>query len=135
MRPQMALSTRRVSVITRFEDFLASHPNRLLHLVEICLAIGVAERTLRDACEAHFGMGPKRYLTLRRMQLVRQALQHADPRTTNVTRIAIEHGFLELGRFSVAYRALFGESPSETLKLSKNASMSRMNACAAGAVT
>ena len=117
----MALSTRCVSVIRHFEDFLASHPNQPLHLVEICVAIGVAERTLRAACEAHFGMGPIRYLTLRRMQLVRQALQHADPRTTNVTRIATAHGFWELGRFSVAYRTLFGESPSETLKLSKNA--------------
>jgi len=111
VRPQMALSTRHVSVITRFEAFLASHPNQPLYLVEICVAIGVAERTLRAACVAHFGMGPIRYLTLRRMQLVRQALRHADPRTTNVTRIAIAYGFLELGRFSVGYRTLFGESP------------------------
>jgi hypothetical protein len=33
-----------------------------------------------------------------------------------VTRIVTDQGFWELGRFSVAYRALFGESPSETLQ-------------------
>jgi AraC-like DNA-binding protein len=57
-------------------------------------------------------MGPIRYLSLRRMHLVRRALLRADSSTTTVTRLATDHGFWELGRFAVAYRALFGESPS-----------------------
>ena len=77
---------------------------------------GVAERTLRAACEEHLGMGPIRFLALRRMHLVRRALLHAHPSEATVTRIATDQGFWELGRFSVAYRALFGESPSETLR-------------------
>ena len=40
----------------------------------------------------------------------------ADPSTTTVTRVATDHGFWELGRFSVAYHGLFGESPSESLR-------------------
>ena len=32
-----------------------------------------------------------------------------------VTEIALDNGFTHLGRFSVNYRELFGESPSETL--------------------
>ena len=61
-------------------------------------------------------MGPIRYLTLRRMNLVRRALQRADASTATVTQLATDHGFWELGRFSVNYRQLFGESPSETLR-------------------
>ena len=57
-----------------------------------------------------------RYLALRRMHLVRRALLHAIPSTTTVTRIATDHGFWELGRFSVNYRAMFGETPSATLQ-------------------
>ncbi|SCB56117.1 Helix-turn-helix domain-containing protein, partial [Bradyrhizobium shewense] len=59
---------------------------------------------------------PIRFLTLRRMHLVHRALLSAVPSTSTVTRIAADHGFCELGRFAVAYRAAFGESPSETLK-------------------
>ena len=61
-------------------------------------------------------MGPIRFLTLRRMHLAHRALLRADPSKSTVTRIVTDQGFWELGRFSVAYRALFGESPSETLQ-------------------
>ncbi len=61
-------------------------------------------------------MGPIRYLSLRRMHLVRRGLLRADPSMATVTRLATDHGFWELGRFSVAYRNLFGESPSESLR-------------------
>ena len=107
---------RRDAIISRFEDFLAEHPDRPLHLSEICAGMGVAERTLRASCEEHLGMGPIRFLTLRRMHLARRALVQAEPTETTVTRIVTDHGFWQLGRFSVAYRALFGESPSETLR-------------------
>jgi AraC-like DNA-binding protein len=109
-------SRRRDTIVARFVEFLEANPDRPLYLAEICAAIGVAERTLRASCEEHLGMGPIRYLTLRRMHLVRRALLHSDPSRATVTRIVTNHGFWELGRFSVAYRMLFGESPSETLR-------------------
>jgi AraC-like DNA-binding protein len=112
---EMSAGGRRQATLTRFVEFLKANPDRPLYLTEICAAIGVAERALRVACEEHLGMGPIRYLTLRRMHLVRQALLHSNPSTATVTRTVTDHGFWELGRFSVAYRALFGETPSETL--------------------
>jgi AraC-like DNA-binding protein len=107
---------RHDAIIARFEEFLAANPDRPLYLTEICAAIGVAERTLRASCENHLGMGPIRFLTLRRMHLVHRALLRADPSKSTVTRLVTDYGFWELGRFSVAYRTLFGETPSETLR-------------------
>jgi transcriptional regulator GlxA family with amidase domain len=51
------------------------------------------------------------------MHLMRRALLRSEPSTATVTQIVTDHGFWELGRFS-AYRALFGESPSQTLRQS-----------------
>jgi len=94
---------------------MEENPDQPLYLAEICAAIGTAERTLRLHCTQHLGMSPHRYLWLRRMNLARRALTLADPSATTVTTIANDHGFGELGRFAVAYRAIFGESPSATL--------------------
>jgi AraC-like DNA-binding protein len=113
---QMTCGGRRHDkIVSQFEEYLEAHADKPLYVPEICSAISTSERTLRAACEEHLGMGPIRYLALRRMHLVRRALLRAVYSTTTVTRIATDHGFWELGRFSVNYRAMFGEKPSATL--------------------
>jgi AraC-like DNA-binding protein len=114
-------------IIARFEEYLEMHSEQPLYLTEICAAIGVAERTLRGICEDHLGMGPIRFLALRRLHLVRRALQQTTATKTTVTRVATDHGFWELGRFSGAYRALFGETPSETLRRPPNGAPLSLN--------
>jgi AraC-like DNA-binding protein len=104
------------AIINRFEGALTQNCDRPMHLAEICAAVGASERVLQISCEEHLGMGPIRYLWLRRMHLARRALLRADPTKTTVTQIATDHGFWELGRFSVAYQSLFGESPSASLR-------------------
>ena len=103
-------------IIDRFETLLEVNRDRPLYLAEICVATGVSERTLRVCCHEYLGMGPIEYLHLRRMHLARRALVHAEPTSSTVTEIATGFGFWELGRFSVEYRALFGESPSTSLR-------------------
>ena len=107
-------AARRESVMRRFERAIAEAGTEPLYVTEVCTAIGVSDRTLRQYCLEHMGMAPHRYLWLRRMHLARRALALADARTTTVTAIANDHGFAELGRFAVTYRQLFGESPSIT---------------------
>lgn len=106
---------RHARILARLEDFLAVNGGRPIYLAELCAAVGASERTLRLCCEEHLGMGPIRYLWLRRMHLARQALSLADPAKTTVTQVATRFGFWELGRFAVSYRRLFGEPPSASL--------------------
>src|SRR5215471_6255661 len=89
--------------------------NQSLYITEICKIIGVAERTLEVCCQEQLGVGPKRYLLLRRLQLARRALREAAPDRTTVTDIATRYGFWHFGRFAGAYQSLFGEFPSVTL--------------------
>jgi AraC-like DNA-binding protein len=103
-------------VARRFHELVAAHPLGPLHMLEISLAIGVSGRTLRLACQEQLGVSPTKYLLLRRMRLARRALREADPHLTRVTDVATDLGFWELGRFSVKYREIFGESPSATLR-------------------
>jgi AraC-like DNA-binding protein len=106
----------RQRVLERFHQVVEANQDEPLYISEVCASIGVAERTLLNVCSEYLGMSPHRYLWLRRMNLVRRALTLAEPTATTVTMIANDHGFGELGRFAVAYRTLYGESPSATLR-------------------
>jgi AraC-like DNA-binding protein len=108
--------TPRLKVMARFEAFVHANEERPLYITDICKGIGVSERTLRLHCLEHLGISPHRYLWLRRMHHVHRALASAHATATTVTEIATDHGFWELGRFSVAYKKLFGESPRATLR-------------------
>jgi len=103
-------------IMRRFRRVLEEKPEQPLYIPEICKAIRVPGRTLRQCCQEYLGMGPKRYLLLRRLHLARRALRHADPVATTVTDIATRYGFWQLGRFAVEYHSLFGEPPSATLR-------------------
>src|SRR5271165_7318304 len=116
---------RHVLIMVRLEEFLATHHDRPVCLSEICAATNVSGNTLRLCCQEHLGMGPVRYLWLRRMHLARSALLLASEQGATVTSIAMAHGFWELGRFSVAYRGLFGETPLASLRRPADAPASR----------
>ncbi len=103
-------------IMIRFEEVLAEHPCRPLPMPELCALIGVSDRAFRSCCAEFLGISPSRYMLLRRLTAVRLALRDADPATAGVAEIAGRHGFTELGRFAVAYRTAFGESPSTTLR-------------------
>jgi AraC-like DNA-binding protein len=52
---------------------------------------------------------------LTRLNGAHHALAHADKESTTVTDVAMGLGFTHLGRFSKAYKDLFGALPSDTL--------------------
>src|SRR6202040_1164396 len=118
-RDDGAAKRHHTRIMVRFEEVLADHPNRQLHLPELCALIGVNERTLRSCCAEFLGVSPSRYMLLRRLRAARIALRDADPDTASVAEIASGCGFAELGRFAEAYQAAFGESPSTTLRRSR----------------
>jgi AraC family transcriptional regulator, ethanolamine operon transcriptional activator len=112
--------TRRVlSLVARADDYLRANLARPIYTTEISAALGASPRTLHDAFHAVHGMSLHGYLHRRRMGLVREALKRASGSAVLVKTIALAHGFWTLGRFSLAYREMFGESPSATLGLER----------------
>ena len=106
---------QRARMLRRLEEVLVANSEQPLYMAELCAQVGASYWTLRDCCLEYLGMSPKHYLWLRRMHLARRALRGANAEKTTVTEVATNYGFWELGRFSVAYRSLFGVSPSTTL--------------------
>ena len=89
-----------------------------VRIANICRAVGVSARTLLRAFRAVHGTTPYRYLCSQRLLEARRMLSSTTGKPATVTEVATRFGFVELGRFAVAYRSAFGECPSDTLRRS-----------------
>jgi transcriptional regulator GlxA family with amidase domain len=103
-------------MVERAEALLDARRGEPVSIAQLCAVAGVSERSLRNAFYDVRGMSPKRSAVHARLVEVRRALSDARGGRGAVTTIATDHGFFELGRFAGAYKAVFGETPSETLR-------------------
>jgi len=110
-----AAQRKHAAIMRRFHRVVEEHLGEPLYVPELCTEVGASLRTLNTCCHEHLGMGPKRYLLLRRMHMVRQVLRQSTLADTTVTEASTRYGFWQLGRLAGEYKALFGESPSDTL--------------------
>ena len=110
----------RREVVELAEACYRADPAGSISIARLCRIVGLSERGLRNAFYDVRGMSPKRSMLRDRLQGVRRALRNQRARDTTVTSVATDHGFYELGRFAGAYKELFGEVPSETLRGAAN---------------
>ncbi|MCL6608033.1 MAG: helix-turn-helix domain-containing protein [Geminicoccaceae bacterium] len=104
-----------VRVVGWVDDLLFARLSEPIYTTQLCEALRISPRKLHDAMIAVCGMSPHAYLKARRLSLARRALLTTTSEARLVKRVALAHGFWHFGNFSRDYRALFGETPSETL--------------------
>ena len=102
-------------VVRRAEHYLQECGDPSVRIEDLCTAACTSLSRLERAFRETFGVGPRRYLTLRRLAAVRRELLRRGEQTS-VTEVATRWGFFHLGRFSQDYKTLFGETPSQTLR-------------------
>ncbi|MCA0938463.1 helix-turn-helix transcriptional regulator [Salipiger pacificus] len=86
-----------------------------LSLADLCVAAGVSQSALYRAFHSICDEAPLAYFHKRRLTDARRQLINTPRRRGAVKTAALSVGLTEMGRFSVEYRQLFGESPSATL--------------------
>ncbi len=105
------------STISRAREFIETHlaePISISNVSEYsATSLSKLERTFRRELQ----MSPSQYILARRLAAVNRELNQHSLSGRRVAQIAMDHGFHHLGRFAGAYRAHFGELPSETIGL------------------
>lgn len=98
-------------------DFIHSHLGDTFLIEAVCGEIGVSRRQLEYSFRETFGVSPRDFVERARLNEIRRALLDTRNHGRTVTEIAFENGMQHLGRFSHSYRVLFGELPSETVRI------------------
>lgn len=105
----------RDAVVRRAENYLKTQCDRPYDSRALTTALGMGERQLERLFHDAYGHGPCQWHQMARLNLARSALRRAGNGGA-VTDVATRYGFGHLGRFSVLYRTVFGESPRDTLR-------------------
>ena len=106
------------SIMHRALEYVRRHDQEALRVTDIANAAKVTERSLHRAFKQQLGIGTARYLKVRKLNMIRRKLCAVDPPLNTLTKLLMQHGVGEFGRFASEYRAIFGEKPSDTLRRS-----------------
>lgn len=109
---QSAVSSLQSVLEGRARQFVMSRLETPPTIAEMCQALGVSRRTLQNCFHVTWGMSPLAWLNTLRLNWVRNRLKTA----ASVTATATQFGFFHFGHFATDYHAMFGESPSATLR-------------------
>lgn len=93
--------------------YLNDHLSEALTLATISRSCGISSRTLQAAFALHHHCSPMEALLTLRLQRLREQLQQGERSVREACRAA---GLSFSGRTAQAYRRLFGEVPSQTLR-------------------
>lgn len=101
--------------VRQIEEYLEANSSEPVSLLELSELTGMSIRAIQAGFKAYRGYSPMAFLRERRLKLANRCLLGSPP-GTHVTEVAFRCGFAHTGRFSVAYRERFGESPKDTLR-------------------
>jgi len=107
--------SNRVKGVRLVIDYLHHYADQVPTIPELCNIAKLSERNLQYAFNEYLGITPIRYLRLVRLNGVKRDLLLAQPKKDRIVDIALNWGFIELGRFAGKFRQLFQELPSVTL--------------------
>jgi AraC-like DNA-binding protein/Tfp pilus assembly protein PilF len=101
--------------VRRALDAMRGNVGRNWRLAELADVAGVSGRTLQRQFLTFVGKTPRAVLQDLGYECARRELLQGGP-DTRIMDIALRCGFAHCGRFSIAYRRRYGETPSQTLK-------------------
>ena len=97
------------------EDYICANLEAAITRDNLANMAGVSIRSLSRAFEKKYGIGPMAFVRQRRLDACYARLRGSKLGTTTVTDVAMSHGFSHFGKFAIAYKKAFGESPSASL--------------------
>lgn len=114
-RPQVSphdLTATAIQMFRAYDRALTAREYRLRELA-------VRERARNDFFQRCFGLTPSRYLNLRRLHAVHDALRASSNEKSSVAALFEAEGYTYSAHSLARYRAIFGESPSDTRKAAR----------------
>ena len=100
----------------RILDYVESNLKQELSGEDLAERAHMSLRSLYALFERQLGITPLQYIRQRKLERIHNCLSDSNCPVRSLTEVALDYGFVHLGRFSKSYLLQFGELPSQTLK-------------------
>ncbi|MDN7179401.1 helix-turn-helix domain-containing protein [Caballeronia sp. SEWSISQ10-4 2] len=104
-------------IVRRCERIVQENTEQPITVLDLCRALRCSRRTLQTSFQRIANVTPVEYLRSIRLNAVHRLLRSTSANDLLVGDAAARWGFTHLGYFAREYRDLFGELPSQTLRL------------------
>lgn len=101
--------------VSRAVELLEERPEHPWSTVALAQEVHLSVRALQEGFRRQHNLAPMAYLRRVRLRRAHEALSAAMPGSVRVQDVALQFGFLHLGRFAQIYHREFGQKPSATL--------------------
>ena len=102
--------------VERILDYIERNLKLDLSGEDLAAQACISQRSLYALFERQLGVTPLQYIRQRKLVRIHACLSDPSCTVRSLTELALDYGFVHLGRFSESYRLQFGELPSSTLK-------------------
>lgn len=97
------------------KEHIDRHFTQPITMSELAAVANVSVRSLQYGFKQFLHTSPKEYVSRERMKAIHHALSQAGPQA-RVTDIVMAHGVNSLGHFATQYKAVYGQTPLDTMK-------------------
>jgi len=111
----ISTNRKRIHIAKLAQEFIEEHYSEAVTTESLCLVTGASARSLQRSFRGYFGLTITDYLKMVRLNAAHRDLVSTHSSESSVSEIAMRNGFTHFGRFSIEFRARFGESPGKTL--------------------
>lgn len=113
LREHLACSN---STFERLVDYITRNLKYDIHVQSLADQAQLSVRSLYALFEKHMHTTPQRFIREQKLSRIRACLVDPSCNVRSVTELALDYGFVHLGRFAEQYRRQFCELPSDTFK-------------------
>jgi len=104
------------STFERLLDYITCNLQQDISVQSLADQAQLSVRSLYALFEKHMCTTPQRFIREQKLLRIQACLADPSCNVRSVTELALDYGFVHLGRFAEQYRRQFAELPSDTLK-------------------
>ena len=103
--------------VTEIRKYLENNIESDISIKDVSQVLNISERQLHNAFKKNYGITPKRYLLILRLNAIYRDLKFSTSNDVTLSDIVYKYGFTHMSHFSKAFKKLFSKMPSEVLAL------------------